>query len=1107
MYQFQQNLANQVHKQYEAHSKSVDEDNPEPLKVLPRGHGGVSTLWNTEKHQPVPLTDGNNRTVVVKMDDIVIVNIYMPCRGAYTNMEFQEYLDQLHEICKKFEECKLIIAGDFNVDPYKKSDARVKSFTTLLSSNHLSEVKSIKDPTYKHEGVNHESKIDFILINDNMKNHMTHAEYKIHQDDPVNSSKHLPLVLTVFLPVTKQNKVCKPSKKIHVPRPIWNKCDRELYNLRLNQYLETDVTPTCTKLAVEYLTTALTKAATEATPHTKPKPKCAPWNPVIATCLKETRTADAKWKKSIEEDQDPETLKQLGEERKQARKKFRQAQRIQVANERQNNIMRLQQADENDKNLFYSLIRKQRASTNTNTKELFVNNHLYVGDLLPAWEHHFTNLSTPAPNNNFTYDRYNRACQNINNIRLLHEIDDNQSSLPIPITKYEVREAINSLKKKKAKDSTGLMAEHLQTGIIPVTGFLTPVLDKIIGTSDVPDEMTEGATHPIQKKGKPKNISGNYRGITICPIVTKVMDTISLRHQKSSVYRDPDDLQFGFSNGRSGVHTAFILNECIAESLDNKTPLYAASLDVMKAFDVVRHESLLDKLHDKGLTPTWWRLKDAVYKSLTTRVIWDSRLSNPIKMQQGNCQGGLASPDDYISYLDDNLQILDTSNLGFHIGSMGFVSPTCADDMLILARSMFELQVLLKLVATYANEEHYVIHPEKTVILPLNIQSEQQIKHLEESMPWEINNAKLPVTKELVHVGIERYLTSIDPTIDKRIANGRQTLYGLFGSGMHGTNGLPVMTSVHLYQVYIIPRIIFGLEALVLKKTHFYNLEMLQRSILKSLLGVPKRTAIPALYIITGLHPIEKQINRKQLIFLRSLISENGRLKDLVRRQYVMKKVNSKSWIVHIKKVLAQFSLPSLHDLLGDTPSKLTWKEEVKVAITRTTEKEIEEEASKMNTLQFLNPSLRSGKWHNVVSFIKNPREVARAAIKTQMLTGTYTFQCTRVRYKQATSETCQLCEEESEDLVHALLRCSALSDVRQKYLPAIINSIPLVYSHRTMVMNDEHLLTQLIMDSTHPRISELIPLQLGDQETHERLTRNFCFAIHLQRSNLITIV
>ena len=323
---------------------------------------------------------------------------------------------------------------------------------------------------------------------------------------------------------------------------------------------------------------------------------------------------------------------------------------------------------------------------------------------------------------------------------------------------------------------------------------------------------------------------------------------------------------------------------------------------------------------------------------------------------------------------------------------------------------------------------------------------------------------------------------------------------------MYGTNGLPVSTSLHLYQIYIIPRVIYGLEALVLKKPHLYNLELLQRSIIKSLLGVPKRTAIPALYIITGLHPMETQVDRRQLTFLLSLVSQDGRLKDLVHRQYVMKKSNSKSWIVHIKKTLARLSLPSIHDLLTNTPTKSAWKQTVKLAITRAAERDIEEEASTMSTLKHLNPKPHSGKCHNVVSFISNPREVARAAIKTQMLTGTYTFQCTRVKYKQATQDTCLLCGEGPEDLVHALLHCPASKDVRQKYLPNIINLIPLVYSHRPTIVNNESLLIQLIMDSTHPRICEYITLPPGYQEILERLTRDFCFAVHTNRSKLLDV-
>ncbi len=110
---------------------------------------------------------------------------------------------------------------------------------------------------------------------------------------------------------------------------------------------------------------------------------------------------------------------------------------------------------------------------------------------------------------------------------------------------------------------------------------------------------------------------------------------------------EPDDLQFGFTKCRSGIFAAFILNECVSDSIDHKKNLFVASLDVVKAFDVLRHESLLDKQYERGMGGHWWKMKEAIYRSMTTRVIWEGKLSNPIKMMQGIRQGAYPSPADY----------------------------------------------------------------------------------------------------------------------------------------------------------------------------------------------------------------------------------------------------------------------------------------------------------------------------------------------------------------------------------------------------------------------------------------------------------------------------
>ena len=58
--------------------------------------------------------------------------------------------------------------------------------------------------------------------------------------------------------------------------------------------------------------------------------------------------------------------------------------------------------------------------------------------------------------------------------------------------------------------------------------------------------------------------------------------------------------------------------------------------------------------------------------------------------------------------------------------------------------------------------------------------------------------------------------------IEDRIKLARRTKYALMNSGYHGTNGLNPATSYQIYKtyMYILPRLLYGLKVLPLKKTH-----------------------------------------------------------------------------------------------------------------------------------------------------------------------------------------------------------------------------------------------------------------------------------------------
>jgi hypothetical protein len=80
---------------------------------------------------------------------------------------------------------------------------------------------------------------------------------------------------------------------------------------------------------------------------------------------------------------------------------------------------------------------------------------------------------------------------------------------------------------------------------------------------------------------------------------------------------------------------------------------------------------------------------------------------------------------------------------------------------------------------------------------------------------------------------------SID--IDKMIQTGRQTLYSLFGAGLHGRNGLNPKIAKHIWSTYVIPRLIYGLEIQHVTDTQIQKLNQFQIRVTQTATMVAKQ--------------------------------------------------------------------------------------------------------------------------------------------------------------------------------------------------------------------------------------------------------------------------
>ncbi|CAC5412390.1 unnamed protein product [Mytilus coruscus] len=171
--------------------------------------------------------------------------------------------------------------------------------------------------------------------------------------------------------------------------------------------------------------------------------------------------------------------------------------------------------------------------------------------------------------------------------------------------------------------------------------------------------------------------------------------------------------------------------------------LYIGLLDSQKAFDVVHHDILLDKLFDQNIDPDIWEIIFDMYNNLTSKVKWKNGFSNSFPVRQGVRQGGILSTHLYKLYINDlltELTELEENGMGQYIGTNFTGCPTCADDIILLSSIEEEMQSMLDTSKRYSDKHRYKIHPTKSVTInkysnSKTTKSEVQFKLDDKNMP------------------------------------------------------------------------------------------------------------------------------------------------------------------------------------------------------------------------------------------------------------------------------------------------------------------------------------------------------------------------------------
>ena len=120
--------------------------------------------------------------------------------------------------------------------------------------------------------------------------------------------------------------------------------------------------------------------------------------------------------------------------------------------------------------------------------------------------------------------------------------------------------------------------------------------------------------------------------------------------------------------------------------------------------------------------------------------------------------------------------------MGFKIGTSYVGCPTCAEDIMLYAKSEQEAQTQLFIIEQCTSNDRVKINSKKTEIIRIN-------DNKAKNKPLTLFKETICEKIYLKHLGIERQKNNI-PDIEKRISIARDTMYSLMGAGLHGINGI-----------------------------------------------------------------------------------------------------------------------------------------------------------------------------------------------------------------------------------------------------------------------------------------------------------------------------
>ena len=376
---------------------------------------------------------------------------------------------------------------------------------------------------------------------------------------------------------------------------------------------------------------------------------------------------------------------------------------------------------------------------------------------------------------------------------------------------WEVQRAADRLKTGKSHYFDNICNEMIKYGMPATGGLITKVFQVLYETACYPESWAQSYIVPIHKKGALTE-PGNYRGIAISSclgklfhgVLNKRLETFMEEAALNSAYQN------GFQRDRRTSDNVFVLTTLLEVSSQKGQPVYAAFLDLKKAYDSVDRSILLQMLKAVGAGEGFIQTLEAMYARVQYCVRTGGKHGHFFASGRGLKQGDPMSCllfNFYITFLPLflNRQLPGQAQLnGLPLDCILF-----ADDVVVLSTTREGLERRLELAYQFYTAQRLEINEAKSNVVIFQQRAKGKKLRTPEP-PIHMGPLRLQVVDQMVYLGMQfnaqRTLTQLNEVMNGKALRATFKLQGA------SHNNLPAQLATKLFQQLIQPILMYGAE-------------------------------------------------------------------------------------------------------------------------------------------------------------------------------------------------------------------------------------------------------------------------------------------------------